>query len=139
MQIQRIQSLFLLIAAIFTGAFCFLPYATVSVSDRAVTQILVSETPVLFILNAAITILLVINIFQYRNIRFQIKMCAIDLFLILGSIITTLLYVYVGQADLIPAFNGGVILLTFAFAFTIAARRAMKRDLRLLQSADRLR
>lgn len=138
MQIQRIQTLYLLIAAILTGMFCFLPYATVSVSDEGIRQMLVTETPVLFILNATITVLLLITIFMYRNLKQQIKLALIDALLILGSVATTLLYIYVGHADAIPAFNGGAILLALAFAFTIAARRAMKRDKAKLSSADRL-
>lgn len=139
MQIQRIQTLYLLIAAVLTGLFCFFPYAVISVSDTETQKILVTDTPVLFILNCAITVLLVINIFLYKNLKFQIKMCAVDIFLILGSIITTLLYIYVGHADTVPAFDGGAILLALAFGFTCGAYRKMKSDLRLLQSADRLR
>lgn len=139
MQIQRIQTLYLLIAAIFTGLFCFFPYATISVSETETTQVLVYESPVLLILNITITALLFITMFMYRNLKQQIKLCMVDIALILGSIVTTLLYIYVGQFKAIPAFNGGAILLCLAFAFSIAALRGMKHDKKLLSSADRLR
>lgn len=139
MQIQRIQTLYLVIAAIFTCVFCFFPYATVSVSEGETTAVLVYETPVLLIFNLMISILLIIDIFLYRNLKLQINIATLNIWLIVGSIITTLLYIYVGQADAMPAFNGGAILLLFALGFAIAARCGMNRDRKLLQSADRLR
>lgn len=139
MQIQRLQSIYLLLAAIFTGIFCFVPYASVSVTDGEVTKYLVSETPVLFILNITITVLLLITIFMYRNLRQQIKMTAVDIALILGSAVTTLVYIYVGHAQPIPAMEGGAILLALALGFAVGAYRRMKHDQKLLSSADRLR
>lgn len=139
MQIQRLQSIYLLLAAIFTGVFCFLPYATASVSADAPTKILVSDTPILFILNATITVLLVITIFMYRNLKQQMKIAILDIALIIGSIITTLIYIYVGNADTVPAFDGGVILLALAESFVVAAYRRMKHDKDLMSSADRIR
>lgn len=138
MQIQRIQTLYLLLAAIFTGMFCLFPYATVSVNDGTTTQILVRETPVLLVLNITITILLLITIFMYKNLKQQINMCKVNIALIVGSVITTLLYIYVGHFDTIPAFNGGAILLVPAECFAILALRGMKRDQKLLSSANRL-
>lgn len=139
MQIQRIQTLYLLLAAIFTGLFCFLPYAVVSITEVESAKVLVSETPVLLIFNLTITILLLITIFMYRNLRQQIKMALLNIWLIVGSVITTLLYIYVGADNAVPAFDGGVILLVLAFGFAFGAYRRMKHDQKLLSSADRLR
>lgn len=139
MQIQRIQTLYLLIAAILTGMFCFLPYAAVSVSEDETAKVLASETPILFILNITITILLVINIFMYKNLKQQIRVALLNILLIIGSVITTLIYIYVGHVEAVPAFDGGAILLVLAESFAIAARRAMIKDKKRLSAADRLR
>ena len=139
MQIQRIQTLFLLLAAVMTGMFCFFPYANLSVENGVAEKILVSDTPVLMILNLTITVLLLITMFMYRNLKQQMRMALLDALLIIGSIITTLIYIYVGHADTVPAFDGGAILLCLAEAFTFGAYRRMKHDKDLLASADRLR
>ena len=138
MQIQRIQTLFLLIAAILTGAFCFLPYATIDV-DGEIKKLFVSDVLVLMIFNLTITALLVITIFLYRNIRFQMKIAKIDIALVVGSVITTLVYIYVGNARPVPAFCGGAIMLAIAEAFIVAAYRKMDKDRKLLASVDRIR
>ena len=137
MQLQRIQTLYFLIAAILTAIYCFIPYATISVSDNS-ADYLVSETPVLLILNITITVLLVITIFMYRNIKQQIKVALVDILLILGSIAASLVYTYVGHEAAQPAWIG-ISLQCLAFGFAISGRRAMKRDQALLASADRLR
>lgn len=139
MQIQRLQTLYLIIAVILTGMFCFFPYAESSVSNGEVEKILVSDSPVLMILSATITILLVISIFMYKNLKQQMKMTVVNAALILGTVITSLIYIYVGQADTVPAFDGGVILLVLAFSFCVGAYRRMKHDKNLLAAADRLR
>lgn len=139
MQIQRLQSLYLLIAAIFTGTFCFMPYAALSTAEGETVKLLVPETPVLFILNSTITVLLLITIFMYRNIRQQMKLAILDIALIVGSVVTTLIYVWIGDASPVSAFQGGAILLVLAESFAVVAYRRMKHDYKLLTSADRLR
>ena len=138
MQIQRLQSLYLLIAAIFTGVFCVLPFASYTVGD-VTEKMAVCDTPVLFIFNITITVLLLITIFMYKNLKQQMKMAVVDIALIIGSIITTLVYIYSGNLNGVGALEGGTIMLVFAESFVVAARSRMKKDYKLLTSADRLR
>lgn len=139
MQIQRLQSLFLFIAAIFTGAYCFMPYAVITDSMGQNTNILISDSPILLILNSTITILLLISIFLYKNLRLQMNITKIDIALIIGAIITTLFYTFGVTPQAYPTFQGGIIMLLFSLAFSIAALRRMRYDKKLLSSTDRLR
>lgn len=121
MQIQRLQSLYLLVATILTAAFCVPAAGSV----------------VLLIFNITIAVLLVITIFSFRNLRFQIKLTKVDIALLFGSIITTIIYMYTGNGSY-QEFAGEAILLVLAVGFAFAALSRMKRDKKLLDSANRL-
>jgi uncharacterized membrane protein len=133
MQIQRWQSLMLLIAAILMGVLNFLPIATTP--DAA--QLLTIHSPVLLILDILITVLLLILIFMYKNLHLQMQVTAITIVLLVvfaaiaGDVIMNI-YAQV-------AWLGALPLYVIAFALTIGARCFMRRDLNLLRSADRLR
>lgn len=139
MQIQRIQTLMLLVAAILTGLFCCMPFASREVGDAASQALYAKDAPVLLVLNIAITVLLLIVIFMYKNLRQQMRMTVLSIVLICGSIVTSGFIIYVGYADATPVLAGGVLLLVAALVFAIVAFRGMKHDHHLLRSMDRLR
>jgi len=139
MQIQRIQTLMLLIAAIFIGTFCFTPFATIVAEGAEPTAMFVKDAPVLLILNVVIAALLLITIFMYRNLRQQIKMTILSIVLICASMVTSGFIMAVGFENAKPVLFGGVVLLVLALLFALLAYRGMKRDHKLLRSMDRLR
>lgn len=85
MQIQRIQTLFLLIAVGIMCLFCLTPYAQTVDTSGNVTDVFVKDTPVLLVVNACIAALLFINIFMYRNLRRQISLTLVSVLLLAGS------------------------------------------------------
>lgn len=139
MQIQRIQTVMLLIAAILVGIFCCVPFASVKAAEAAESVVYAKDAPVLLVLNIAIAVILIIVIFMYRNLRQQMRMTILSALLICGSIVTSGFIIYVGYDNATPVLFGGVILLVLALVFALLAYRGMSRDHNLLRSMDRLR
>ena len=141
MQIQRIQTLMLLIAAIITGIFCFVPFATVEAAAAAdsATFVFAKDAPALLVLNITIALLLIILIFMYKNLRLQMRMTILSIVLLCASIVTGLFYIYVGFEGAEPILLGGISLLVLAVLFAILALRGMRKDHKTLTSYDRLR
>lgn len=140
MQIQRIQTLMLLIAAILVGIFCFCPFATLPATETAeAASVYTHDAPVLLTLNILIAVLLVIVIFMYKNLRMQMRMTVLSMLLICASIVTSAFIMFAGLEGATPILFGGVLLLVLALVFAILAYRGMSHDNKLLRSMDRLR
>lgn len=133
MVIQRWQSLYLLIASIFMGLFCYLPMASVANSE-----ISVYNYPVYLTLNILIALLLIISIFLYKNLARQKTVVKICMMLNVASIITGVLIMYNMWSEVIE-WNGPVLLVVAVLAITLGAYRHIVADERLLKSYDRIR
>ena len=133
MVIQRLQSLYLLIASIMMGFFCFRPMALISEAP-----VCVCDYPVYLTLNALIALLLLISIFMFKNLARQQMVVKICLFLYLASGVSGALLIY-NLADVAIAWFGAPLLLGAAFVITLAALARIKADDKLLKSYDRLR
>jgi len=135
MVIQRWQSVLLLISAIFVALAGILPYAvTAEGADVCAVQ-----TPVLLCVDILGALLLLIDIFLYRNLRYQMKVTrlALSLIVVLGATIAA--YTCAGFEGATISIIGGIVMPVLALVSTYAALRLMRRDYRLLRSADRLR
>ncbi len=139
MQIQRIQTLMLLIAAIFMAVFCFTPFASIQAGNAAAQAIYAKDAPVLLVVNILIAVLLVLSIFLYKDLRRQMKLTILSMVLICVSIVTSFFYIYAGFEGATPILFGGVMLLVLAVIFALLALRGMRHDHHLLRSVDRLR
>ena len=139
MQIQRIQTIMLLIAAILVGMFCFMPFARIPMENAAAQAVFVKDAPVLLILNVVIAALLLIVIFMYRNLRQQMRMTILSIVLICASMATSGFIIFGRFEGAEPVLFGGVLLLVLALVFALLAYRGMRHDHRLLRSMDRLR
>lgn len=138
MVIQRWQNLLLLIAAILMIIFCSTPYATRSVAE-SVSPVFVYEAPVLLIINLVITVLLVLGIFLFKDLKRQMTVTLISIMLVCASIVTCGFVLYAGMPDATIVWTGGVLLLVVALVCALAAYRFMRKDRNLLRSYDRLR
>ena len=135
--IQRIQSLFLLIVAVFSLLLIYLP-----VYEQVATGIGVgiSKSVFLGVLNSAIGILAFLTIFLYKNRRFQIRLC--NLGLLITSVFVFLLFF---MADTMSSdseqihFLFGSYLPLLQLLFLFLASYFIRKDERLVRSADRLR
>jgi hypothetical protein len=137
--IQRLQSLWLFLAAIFAVLTYELPFYSgtklVSGLPQSV-KLTANENIILLILTGIVTLFCIIDIFLYKNRKNQLSMTIFTLILSL-----VLLVVYFLQ---IQKFENGEIALwcIFAFAipvFLILAARGMYKDEKLIKSLDRLR
>ena len=162
--IQRIQSIFLLLAAILMIGTFFFPLwqkidfetsemATVDVdalryesfdSNNTGTELIFEKTTIyIAILVALSTLTALFSIFQYKNRLRQIQLGALNSFLIAATMFTTVYFVFKAEKMLVMEIQGDY---EFGFYFPIVAlfcnylaNRFIRKDEKLVRSADRIR
>lgn len=135
MVIQRWQSVLLLISVIFVALAGILPYA---VTANGV-DVCAVQTPVLLCVDILVALLLLIDIFLYRNLRYQMKVTRLALGLIVVLEAAIAAYTCAGLEGATISIIGGIVMPVLALISAFVALRLMLRDYRLLRSADRLR
>ena len=152
--IQRIQSLYLLVATALMACTLFMPIAHVATKQGEVLTLKAftsfGDTAVFGWIFAALfiiaTLLPLVTIFLFKYRKRQVGLCAAEGVLQLGSVIVILLFYWVIIPDILPA----EVLLTksLGWAFimpigalipTFLAGRAIFRDEVLVRSLDRIR
>lgn len=141
MVIQRMQTVFLFVAAVLMVLFTFMPFASQTI-DAQVVNLHPKDFPVYMILNLLVAVLLVISIFTFRNLKQQKKVTLLSMLLIVCSAVTGGFLLYgpnapKGAVELVWA--GGILLLIGALAFALLAYRGISKDQRILSSYDRIR
>ena len=135
--IQRIQSLWLLLAAAcaFAG-FKFPYYSGTKLNDVALYELNATSTILLMVTTIAVGVLALINIFLYKKRPLQLRLC------VLGILLEALLiFLYYRETT---AFVQGTYSLTsilhsvIVLAFVLAAR-GINKDEKLIKTSDRLR
>ncbi len=138
MVIQRWQSLLLFISALVIGAELVFPIGCTMLEDgmsdslsagSLAQNIYAVDLLPLFILFCLTFILLLVDIFLYKNLRLQKQVALICVFL---SLVAGGLAVYYGSVL-------AVVLTVVSIILTIWAYTRMKADERLLKSYDRIR
>lgn len=157
--IQRVQTLYLLLATIFTGLLLFVPLASSDISnvhvDLTAWGIYVTDmtnngliTKVLShswfgILLTVTTLLPFATIFLYKNRKRQMLLCIVEIILLAVS---AGLLIYLQQTDMLegmaqPKFvllsQSGLLLLSIVSVWI--ARRRIAKDEALVRSLDRIR
>jgi predicted branched-subunit amino acid permease len=154
--LQRIQSIYLLVAALVIAALFIFPLVhnvyvngqTLSIMVTGTYQEIngerISKEPftALTVGTAFATLLPLIVIFMYNNRKRQIAACY-------GTMVALIAYSYwvaqtvkaaIGDAYLSMSNYGiGLILLSLSLVFIIIAQKSIQRDEKLVRSADRLR
>lgn len=134
MVIQRWQSMYLFLASIMMGIFCYLPLASQADIDFRPYQ-----QPVYLILNVLIAMLSLLAIFMYKNLSRQKTVVKVNAFLIAVSAIVGGIIVYMNMPHVEILWTAGPLLLFCSFLITIAAFRRINHDEKLLKAADRIR
>jgi len=154
--LQRIQSVWLFLSSVSLLALFLFPYIQVLNADgtgKAVKvtgiyeningQVVQSEPfTILTIATVIIALLPLITIFFYSDRKRQIAMCYLSIVLILGYTfwLVQVAKETVGEVNLaLENYGLGVILPSLAILFIILALRGIRRDEKLVKSADRLR
>lgn len=126
MVIQRIQTLWLILAVNLTVLFCIISLA----GDFSLCS-----APALYISGYTTAALIAIDCFLYKNLRLQMRVASVSAMLLVALGVAAL----VASPDGVPfrwwtlAFPGAGVV------FCILARRGMMHDYKLLRSTDRLR
>lgn len=153
--IQRIQSIWLLLAAITILCLLFAPILTVVNENIGYVLygtgikefrngIETAPTNIPLLISTVLAGLIsLINIFNFRNRKLQIRVASLNILLILGlsfwlSQLVRNIPVELEKAEL-TEINLGLFLPLLAVIFTLLAIRGIKNDEKLIRSADRLR
>jgi len=149
MVIQRIQTVYLLIAAILMAVFAFFPafsfelggrefvYGALEAGKVGVTHI----DPLMITLIILITLLAVIDIFLYKNLQRQMTVCFVNIIIGLAMLVAICVQVYIvgtkeGVNFTVPYY---LALPGLSLIFLMMAHKAMSNDKKKLRDADRLR
>jgi hypothetical protein len=152
--IQRIQTLYLLIATALMAITTFTPMARFfdGVQEYTLSAFALKDAagavaqPTLYmgILLALAGVLPFVVIFLFKNRQLQIRLCAAEIVLLIGSLIVMGIYYYL-SARMFNAANGiisikiGIVLPLVAIVFVALAIRSIFRDEVLVRSLDRIR
>lgn len=139
MVIQRWQSVYLLLAVFAMILVCIRPFGLVINPDGSLIELVPLSYPIFLTVNILIGILLVIDIFLYRNLRHQRLVAAVCILLIIASAVTAALIITGSGDNWGIAWGGAPVGLACALICTILARYRMGCDEKTLKSYDRIR
>lgn len=149
--IQRIQSLYLLLSGLLMGSLFFVPLAQIETDTQGVFQFIyrgltnaegemVTPTLALSILLTVATVISIITIFLYKKRLLQLRLCGINLALLLGS--TGMIYYLgskLGDETAVVSYSITTAIPVIALILTFLALKAIGKDIALLKSMDRIR
>ena len=153
--IQRIQSLYLLIVVALMSVTLFAPIAMFTVASGEVFTLsafslssdMQSQSTIwMGILLSLATALPLVTIFLFKNRVLQVRLCAVEIVLLLGCIAFMAIYFWLSGATALEDaivehrhFGWSAIMPIVALVFTSLAARATFKDEILVRSLDRIR
>lgn len=149
MVIQRIQSVYLLIAAILMAVFAFFPALTFELGGRefvygaleagkvGVTHI----DPLMLTLIILIVFLTLVDIFLFKNLQRQMTVCFVTIIIGLAMLVSIGVQAFLvgGREGITLQWQWHLLLPVLSIIFLMMAHKAMSNDKRKLRDADRLR
>ena len=149
MVLQRLQSLYLLIAAILMSIFGFSTPATVTAGKNVVSITAIPEccaqsamsNYVLIVLIALTAILALVAIFKYKNLKLQLQLCSVCMLitLVIGVVIGILTYLAIPEGHWECSVEWSSLLLVAAFIFFFMARRGVAHDKKVIHDSESFR
>lgn len=156
--IQRVQSIFLLLTALVMIAVCFLPlwekygsegqeYISLSAMELIYLDngevAMRQDTFYIAILASFAALVAIYSIFQFKKRLRQIQLGALNSLFMGGTLVLTYYYTVKANALLDPMVQGnfliGFYIIASALFFNLLANRFIRRDEKLVRSADRIR
>ena len=151
--IQRIQTLYLLAVAALMAAAIFTPlaYFAAGVEEYKLYAFSLQgaqesySTIYMGIIITLATIIPLVNIFLFKNRLLQIRLCAVELMLLVGSAIFMAIYYFLSNRMFSQlefsahGFHIAIIFPLIALVLDYLAMRAIFRDEMLVKSLDRIR
>jgi len=148
MVLQRIQTVYLLLAIIVMAVFAFFPALNIDTNQGTVLYgALATGLPekthpdlLLIILDVLVIIIAFIAMFQYRNLQRQMTLCGVDIILLLAMLIAIGIVAYTqkGFADKIH-FTWFDLLPCLAIVLIAFAHKCIANDKRKLADSERIR
>jgi hypothetical protein len=139
-QIQRIQSIYLLIAALAGSALFGLPFATAPAQQEGMLvdgAFDVNDHIGLIVLTVLVVLLSFATIFLYNNRVLQMNLGKLNLVLLLGLVgLAGYLFSTISVAT---SLGIGLVAPVLVLVFVVLANRNIQKDEKLVRSADRLR
>ena len=153
--IQRIQTVYLLIAEILIGALFFVPFAEIAGKEGSIyrfdikgiylegvqkSEIIYSSLP-LVLLWAVSLILILATIFLYKNRILQMRISTINIFILPALCGLIFYYVWSGAKILLGVYSLTIYLVfpLIASILIYLAKKAIAKDELLVRSIDRIR
>ena len=145
--IQRIQSLYLLLAAAAGAATWFFDIWKATLSDNTVSYFNAQSSYLVFVLYMLIVGLALVSIFLFKKRKLQFRLTVLNIFLAIGAIVLQYFKVLdvanvlqqggklISSSTYLPAAFLPILILVFLFL----AARGIYKDERLIKSLDRLR
>ncbi len=154
--IQRIQSVYLLIAGALCASTLFLPLLFLSTSDNSLYDLYatglrevgggeIKSANYLLIIALATTILPFISIFLFKKRMFQLRMCGVEIVLILGYYAMLGAYYYLSyrffavSIVIEKGFHPALFAPAIALILAALAAKSIFQDEILVRSVDRIR
>ena len=153
--IQRIQTLYLLLVVVLTGLALWLPLVDFTVGADTCTLtafglkdaagITLLPTVYLGVVLVAACLVPLVTIFLFRRRLLQIRLCVVEMVLLLGSLVMEGVYYFLSWrvfSDLTfhtQGFKPAIVLPLVCLLFAYLAARAIFRDELLVRAADRIR
>ena len=145
MVIQRIQSVYLLIAVILMAVFAFtfelggrqFVYGALEAGKVGVTHI----DPLMLMLVVLISLLALIDIFLFKNLQRQMTVCFVDIIIGLAMLVAIGIQAFYvnGKDGVTLTWQWYLLLPILSIVFLMLAHKAMSRDKKMLRDSDRLR
>jgi len=152
--LQRIQTLYLLVATILMCLLLFLPYGEIIVNNTGIYKIgaLGVEVPVgdtlviyqtypVFVISLLSSLLTLLTIFMFKKRILQIRLCVANFVLMLASCGLMFFYIHRAAAHFnAEVYHGLLMVLPMVAAILLwLAIRAIGKDEALVRSVDRIR
>ena len=153
--IQRIQTIYLLIAGFLTGSLFFVPFAEMAVKAGSIYRYDISgiylegiPNPVVTISSLSLVILVIaqlfltlVTIFLFKKRKLQIKLSVVNMVVLLAIFSLILYSAWWGGKSLSAGYSlsYSVLFPLFAIIVVYMAIRAIKKDELLVRSIDRVR
>lgn len=149
MVIQRIQTVYLIIAIILMVVSAFFPALSFELGGRefvygALETGKVGVThfdPLMLMLIVLISLLALIDIFLYKNLQRQMTVCFVDIIIGLAMLVAICIQAYmVGTRDGVTlTWQWYLALPVLSIIFLMLAHKSMSKDKKMLRDSDRLR
>jgi len=135
--IQRIQSIYLLLATIFAKIFVFLPFATSGENDLWLTDFDHQFDAIMIGVVGVAIFVSFVTIFLFRNRKLQLNFCRLAIVMLIAVLGLGAYAAYSIAGNDLPQY--GAAFPVVAWLFLYLAMRGIRFDERLIRSQDRLR